>query len=157
MQKPGIEENAGLQLGRGSNDMRILWAVAGVAICCASGTVLGHAGAWFVWMFIYGIGGRVVTDKLHYKLLDIVPRWGALAGCCSGFTAGCLPRWWKGVGLGAVQSLAVVAGMVGGSMNWRTGLIGYFELHIAGTIICLIASLVLQRAATLRQRSHQQL
>ena len=115
----------------------LLVRLATAIACCCFGFVLGRVGAWLVWGFIYGIGERVITDELYAQLEVDVVHWGGIAGACSGFAVGCLPGILSGGGLMFVTFASVLLGIMGETLGWRLGLIGFFGAHLAIVIACV--------------------
>ncbi len=98
------------------------------------GAWLGHVAAALLWDFIYAIGSRVVSDDLYGALLDDVPSWGRIAGACSGFAVGLLPRFWPLAAFPLLHVVSLLAGAVGGSLVWWAGLTGYLGVHAVAVV-----------------------
>lgn len=103
------------------------WIAAFRALAAVTlGAFCGWIGAALVWNFIYGIGGRVISDEIYETWADEVYQAGLWFGAGS---AGVLAAFWRRGLLAAICAqhfLAVAAGGVGGSFGWRPGLIVYF-------------------------------
>ena len=87
----------------------------------------GLVGAFLVWNFIYAIGASVVTDET-YARLDRAVSW---SGCAAGLIVGCLTitvrrHHFSLRSLVGAHAVAVIAGFIGGSFRWDTGLFAYF-------------------------------
>jgi len=91
----------------------------------------GRFTAYLVWMFIYSIGARVVSDEIHYQLHDSVVFWGGVAGVFFSTVVSVQLR--QGLPMILSQAsgfaLATTAGFIGGSFDWKLGLWGYFAAY----------------------------
>jgi len=94
-----------------------------------SGWFVGRFTAFLVWMFIYGIGSRVVSDEIHYRLHDSVVIWGGVVGALFALTVSLQVRRTLPLILCqfAGHIFATIAGFLGGGFDWKMGLVAYFS------------------------------
>jgi hypothetical protein len=105
---------------------------------CWFGFNLGRFAASIVWDAIYGVGSRMISDDIYNTLQDDVRWWGGIAGLCSAVAMNCLPHLWPFVAFPATYVLSVFAGVVGGHVGWKYGLFGYFGVHVAVAVGCIL-------------------
>ena len=87
---------------------------------------VGTLGGFLVWIFIYSMGGEAARDETYGRLLKQVVVFGGLAGLVFSLWVGLmLGRAAPGF-VGVTHFVAMLLGFVGGSVDWRLGLWGYF-------------------------------
>lgn len=122
--------------------VRLAWAVLGMLV----GSLLGRFSGWFVWNYIYGIGGRVISDETYAALENDVCFWSMVAGAGTGLLAGFVLAN-RSVGVLFAQHLAgVAAGMFFASEGWQVGLLGYGLGQLVGIVAALIVLAALRVA-----------
>src|SRR5262249_50328884 len=111
-----VGAEGGIDCSEGSMDKvkaPLRWLGSAILLT-AVGALCGYVGSWLVWNYIYGIGGRVISDRLHYELMNDVLACGALAGACTALAASVALDRWKRPFFWIVQCVSVLAGMFGG-------------------------------------------
>jgi hypothetical protein len=122
--------------------------IAVLSASIAASWFAGRFTAFLVWMFIYSIGARVVSDQTHYQLYDSVIYWGGVAGVAFALTIIIQMRRVLPVilSLAAGQVLATVAGFIGGASDWKLGVAAYFGAYVLFALsVPLLASFTRRR------------
>ncbi len=110
--------------------VRVAWILPGAVL----GLLLGRAGSWFVWQFIYSIGSRVISDALYSELESTVCLAGTVVGAVSGAAVGLLTGPRSLICIPAQHVAGVVCGMIGSNWGWQPGLLAYFVGQLLGVL-----------------------
>ena len=113
-----------------------------IVVLTLTGLAMGWIGVSFVWDFIYGIGGSVVTDEEYGALLVPVARSGMIAGAISGFLVGAVLRFPESalVVLG-LHLLSVIVGSAAAFGGRKCGLIAYHSTHAVVVLAAFVVAL----------------
>jgi hypothetical protein len=104
----------------------------------------GYVCAWLLWQFIYGIGDRVVTDRIHNSMEGSISLCGLVAGSVYGLIGLSAGQYtWSRLFVSHCAALAF--GCVAANFGWAHGVWIYF---ISLQILFVIGRLSLRKRAS---------
>ena len=96
--------------------------------------LLGYIGAWVAWMYIYGIGSRVIQDQEHYAYANAIHIAGTIIGVlCGILTMVISKRPYLAPFL--IHFLAGLAFLVLPFHAWQAGIRNYFSAILVFTAL----------------------
>ena len=99
---------------------------------------VGTIGGFLVWLYIFSAGEQGWKDETFSRLLKQVAVFGGLAGLMLSLWVGVMFRRAAPGFVAVAHCVAMLLGFVGGSVDWRLGLWGYFGAFGAFAFLALL-------------------
>jgi len=99
---------------------------------------VGTLGGFLVWLYIFSTGEQAAKDETYGRLLKPVAVFGGLAGLMLSLWVGVMFRRAAPGFVAVAHCVAMLLGFVGGSVDWRLGLWGYFGAFGGFAVLALL-------------------